>query len=343
MKAARLYSGKHELVVEDVPHRIPGPGEIRIRVRTCGVCGSDVHLVLHGTMRAKHYPVTPGHEIAGDIIEMGKDVAGFQPGDRVVVAAGSSCGECRHCLSGNENLCRLSGVFGFECDGGYAEEFTVHARYATKLPHSIPYDQGAILADAVSTPYHALSRTGALKPGDTVAVFGCGGLGVHAIACARALGAGKIAALDVASGALENAGRAGAAELINVKSVKSAGKALKEAVGGVDVVVDFSGRYENVEEALRAMNEGGRIVLVGLGRGKMDLSMPAALIFKQVSIRGSYGSDRRSMPELIALVESGKLELSHSISGHLPLEDANRAIHDLENRVGNPVRLILTP
>lgn len=343
MKAARLYSGKHELIVEDVPHRTPGPSEIRIRVRACGVCGSDVHLVLHGSMRASHYPVTPGHEIAGDIVETGANVKDFEKGDRVVIAAGTSCGTCKHCLSGRENLCREAGVFGFNHDGGYAEEFTVDARYATKLPASIPYDQGAILADAVSTPYHALTRTGALQPGDNVAVFGCGGLGVHAVACARALGAGKVAALDVAAGALENAARAGATEIINVKNVKSAGKALKEAVGGADVVLDFSGRYENVEEALRAMNEGGRIVLVGLGRGRMDLAMPATLIFKQVSIRGSYGGDRRTIPELIQLVESGKLNLSHSISGHLKLEDANRAIHDLENRVGNPVRFILTP
>ncbi len=343
MKAAQLLSGKREL--EIVERSLPpvGPKQVKIRVKACGVCGSDVHLVLHGTMKCSAYPRIPGHEVSGIVQELGEGCERFQVGDRVVVAAGTSCGQCGPCLEGHENLCNQVGVFGFDRDGGYAEEMIVDERYLNRLPESIPFPVGAILADAVSTPYHAIRYRGDLRPGNTTAIFGTGGLGIHAVAVAKALGAGRIIALDIDDGALQNAEACGADELVNLRNAKNPGKTLKEVSGGVDVLLDFSGVARNVAESVRAMNRGGRMVLVGIGRSPLQFSMPFMLIERQITVSGSYGSDRRALPELIELVSSGRLDLSRSVTSVHRLEEANDCLHALEERRGNPIRFVLEP
>ncbi|MBI3396830.1 MAG: zinc-binding dehydrogenase [Spirochaetia bacterium] len=343
MKAAVLYSGDRQVRIEDVPRPTPGPGEVRVRVRACGVCGSDVHLVRHGTLPAKSYPVIPGHESAGEVQENGPGASLFQKGDRVVVNAGTCCGTCPMCQKGRDNFCDQVGVLGFDRNGAFAEEIVIPERYLTLLPASIPFERGAILADAVSTPYHALRYMGMMEPGEQVAVFGCGGLGIHAVLLAKALGAGKVYALDVHEGALENARKAGADVLVPMAGVKSAGKRLKEISGGVDLVLDFSGYYRGVETMFRALNTGGRLVLVGIGRGGIELAIAPLMIYKQLSMRGSYGSDRRAVPELIQLVADGRLDLSGSISGVHKLEELNDCLSNLDTRHGNPIRYIIEP
>lgn len=343
MKAALLVSGKKELEIVERSLPAPGTGQVRLRVKACGVCGSDVHLILHGTMKCSAYPRVPGHEISGVVEELGNGCHRFKVGDRVVVAAGTSCGECRHCLEGQENLCDQVGVFGFDRDGGYADEMIVDERYLNLLPESIPFSLGAILADAVSTPYHALRYRGHLRVGETVAVFGTGGLGIHAVALARALGAGRVIALDVDGGALANADAYGADGIVNLQEAKNPGKALKEVSGGVDVLLDFSGRAENVAESVRAMNRGGRMILVGIGRSPLHFSMPFLLIERQITVSGSYGSDRRALPELIELVSTGRLDLTKSVTSVHKLEEVNDCLHALEERRGNPIRFVLEP
>ncbi|MCE9500916.1 MAG: zinc-binding dehydrogenase [Leptospira sp.] len=343
MRAAQLHSNETKLRINDVPTREPVGDEVKISVKCCGVCGSDVHLTVHKTVKLAHYPRILGHEASGVVKVTGENVSKFKKGDRVVISAGTSCGHCKHCIAGYYNLCEEVGVLGFEVDGAFAEEIIVKEKYLTILPDSIPFDQGAILADAVSTPYHALKYTGRLSPGESVAIFGCGGLGVHAIALARALGASRVVALDVDKGSLDNAGMYGADELIDLKTVKNPGKALKELTGGVDVVCDFSGRYENVEASVRAMNSGGRIVMVGIGRNKLEFSFPTTLIMKQITIAGSYGADFRTIPELIDLYLTGKLDLSKSITSHHPLEEVNECLENLYYRKNNPIRYIIEP
>lgn len=343
MRAAILESGKRNLSIQEVPVPTVGPLQVKVRIKACGICGSDVHLILHGTLKCKHYPQIPGHEASGVVEEIGENVTRFKKGDRVVLAAGTSCGECAACKSGKENLCKDIGVFGFDRSGSFAEYNIVEERYLVPLPETIPFEQGAILADAVSTPYNAIKFRGKIQENDTVAIFGCGGLGIHGVVIARALTKGKVIALDVDRGALENALAYGADEVVDLKSVKNAGKTLKEISKGVDLLADFSGRMTNIEESLRAMNPGGRMVLVGIGREPLKFAIPFSLIEKQITVCGSYGSDRRAIPELIELYQSGKLNLSRSISGVRKLEDINEALHDLEDRKGNPIRFIISP
>ncbi len=343
MKAAVLYRGESHLRVEDRPSGDPGPGQVKVRVECCGVCGSDLHITVHKIMALKEYPRIPGHESSGVVASVGQGVTRVAPGDPVVIGAGTSCGTCAHCLAGHENLCPDIGVLGFDRDGAFAEEIIVPDRYLHKIPDGIPFDQAAILADAVSTPYHALRYRGGLQPGETVAVFGCGGLGIHAVALARVLGAGKVVALDVDPGALAHAAQFGAHETIDVRSVKNPGKALKEVTGGCDLICDFSGHLKNIEESLRALNTGGRVVMVGIGKGALNFNMPQVMIFRQLSVCGSYGCDQRAIPELLDLLGSGRLNLDRSITSRHPLTEVNDCLENLYHRRGNPIRYIITP
>lgn len=343
MKAAILLPGERSLKIDDVPITEVKPKQVKIKVKACGICGSDIHLILHGKMKATYTPCIPGHETSGVVTELGEGVTKFQVGDRVVVSAGTSCGICDKCLAGKENLCEQIGVLGFNQRGGFAEYLIIEERYLHKLPESIPFEQGAILADAVSTPYHALKYQGELKKGENVVVIGCGGLGIHAVAIAKALGAAHITAVDIDQGSLENAEAYGADLSILLDKNIQLGKVLKEKTKGVDVLADFSGHMSNIESSLRAMNRGGRIVLVGIGRSKLEFPMPFFLIERQIRITGSYGSDSRAIPELIQLYENKQINLSKSISGVHKLEEANEYLHALEDKKGNPIRFILNP
>jgi len=343
MKAAVLHAGERSLKIENLSIPPVLPRQVKVKVKACGICGSDIHLILHGKMKASYSPCVPGHETSGIVVELGEDITNFAIGDRVVVSAGTSCGHCVHCRSGRQNLCEEIGVLGFNQRGGFAEFLVIEERYLHKLPESIPFAQGAILADAVSTPYHAIKYQGELKPGETVVIIGCGGLGIHGVAIAKALGAGMIIAVDIDRGSLENALAYGANEVILLEKNTQLGKILKERTKGVDLIADFSGFMSNIESSIRAMNRGGRIVLVGIGRSKLEIPMPFFLIERQIRITGSYGSDQRAIPELIELYLNKKIDLTKSISGIHKLEDANEYLHALEEKTGNPIRFILNP
>ncbi|BDA80507.1 alcohol dehydrogenase [Leptospira kobayashii] len=343
MKAAILHSGQRSLKVEEVELPELSTNQVKVKIKACGICGSDIHFVLHGKMKSTYSPCIPGHEMSGEVIQLGETVTKFKLGDRVVVGAGTSCGKCSYCLAGRENLCEEIGVFGFNRSGGFAEFIHVEERYLHKLPDSIPFPQGAILADAVSTPYHAIKYQGELKPGETVAIIGCGGLGIHAVAIAKALGAGKIFAVDIDRGSLDNALSYGADEAILLEKNMQLGKILKEKAKGIDLIADFSGFMANIESSIRSMNRGGRIVLVGIGRNKLEIPMPFFLIERQIRITGSYGSDSRAIPELIQLYSDKKIDLTKSISGVHKLEDVNEYLHALEEKRENPIRFIINP
>lgn len=343
MKAALLYSGANKLSVEDVPVPVLTAGAARIHVKACGICGSDVHAVFDRQLKPSSYPRILGHEASGVVMETGDGVSSLKKGDHVVIAAGTSCGSCPQCDRGRWNACEKVGVLGFDSDGAFAEEIVVAEKFLVKLPDSVPFDQGAILADAVSTPYHAIKYAGRFEAGESAAVFGCGGLGIHGVLILKALGASRVFALDLDDGALENASKAGADVCLNIRGVKSPGKLLKEKSGGIDLAVDFSGFYGNVEQSMRCLNTLGRIVLVGLGRSSLEITIPSIITFRQLSICGSYGSDARALPELLDLFTSGKLNLSRSITSRHPLSEVNDCLTNLHERKGNPIRFIMEP
>lgn len=343
MKACVLIPEKKKVEVQELPIWYPGKGEVLVRIQACGVCGSDVHFIAHSHFRSKYQPPIPGHEASGIVEEVGEGVTRFQKGDRVVISSGISCGKCKYCLNQQENLCNQIGVFGFDRPGSFAEFNTVEERYLVHLPESIPFSQGAILADAVSTPYHAIRYRAQVQKNDIVAILGCGGLGIHAVMLARLFSDHSIVAIDQDSKALENAEKYGATLFIHTKNTKSIGKELKSLTGGVDVLLDFTGYYPLIQDCIRAMNPGGRIVLVGIGRMPLEFKIPMVLIEKNISILGSYGSNSRALPELIQLLKEGKINLSQSITSIHSLNELNDCIHKLELRNENPIRYVIQP
>ncbi|MFA0751378.1 MAG: hypothetical protein SLRJCFUN_001781, partial [Candidatus Fervidibacter sp.] len=174
MKAAVFYGPYQPLRVEDVPTPTPGPGEVLVRVAACGVCHTDLHYIDHGTPTFKKPPLILGHEVSGTVAQVGPDVETFRPGDRVLLPTVLPCRACRMCHMGRENICENMRMFGNHIDGGFAEYVVAPAQDLFPLPESIPLEEGAIIADALTTPFHAVVYRGQVRPRDRVAVIGCG-------------------------------------------------------------------------------------------------------------------------------------------------------------------------
>jgi D-arabinose 1-dehydrogenase-like Zn-dependent alcohol dehydrogenase len=174
VKAARFYKAGQPLVVEKVPLPRPSRQEVLLKVRACGICCSDIHIAYEGITPTAFQPIILGHEFSGVVTQLGKDVEGWKIGDRVAACALLSCEKCLNCVSGNQQICLQRRIIGIHEDGGLAEYASVPAKNLAKLPDKIAYEQGAILTDALATPYHAITSGGRLIPGESVAVIGCG-------------------------------------------------------------------------------------------------------------------------------------------------------------------------
>ncbi|GIX42339.1 MAG: alcohol dehydrogenase [Leptospiraceae bacterium] len=341
MKAALYYKNNKKLIIKDISIEDPKDNEVQVKVMACGICGSDLHLI-HGILKPIKDPIIPGHEASGVIEKVGKNVKQFKIGDRVVISAGTSCGKCDFCKNHQENLCEEVGVLGFNRDGAFAQYINIPETNIALLPENIPFEEGAILADAVSTPYHAIKYAGNFQKGQNILIIGCGGLGIHAIKIAKALEANQIYAFDIDEFALENAKKAGANHVYNSKHIKDTIKKIQKEIK-FSLILDFTGNYEFIEPLLRLLYSGGKYILVGLSKKELQIKIPALIVFRSLSICGSYGSDSRALPELIQLYQENKLNLKDSISGIYPLEEINECFEKLEKRINNPIRLVIAP
>ena len=189
MKAAVFHGPNQPLMIEDVPTPTPGAGEIRVKVAGCGVCHTDLHYIDHGVPTFKKPPLILGHEPSGIVDALGEGVTNFKEGDRVLLPAVLTCGVCPNCRMGRENICDNMVMFGNNIDGAYAEYVIAPAKDSFHLPEEIPLEEGSIIADAISTPYHAVVNRGEVKAGYNVVVYGCGGVGINAVQVAAAVGA----------------------------------------------------------------------------------------------------------------------------------------------------------
>src|SRR5215212_1339274 len=208
MKAIRMVEPGKPLELQEIPIPAAGEEDVLVRVRAAGICHSDAHYRA-GRSGMGRLPITLGHEVAGEVEWVGAKVTSVKAGDRVCLHYNISCGECSYCKSGNEQFCTTVKMIGHHIDGGYAEYIAVPARNAIPLPEEIPFEDGATLMCASATALHALHR-GRLKAGETVAVFGVGGLGLSAIQLAKALGAVEVYAVDIKQDKLELASEYGA-------------------------------------------------------------------------------------------------------------------------------------
>ncbi|MHB1406484.1 MAG: zinc-binding dehydrogenase, partial [Desulfitobacteriaceae bacterium] len=204
MKAAVFYGPNQPLKVEEVPMPEIGAGDILVKVAACGLCHTDLHYIDHGVPTFKKPPLILGHEISGTVAEVASDVTSFKVGDRVLLPAVMSCGVCDNCREGRGNICSSMVMPGNDVDGGYAEYIKAPASNVFHLPDEIPLIEGSIIADAITTPYHAVKNRGKVRPGDTVLVYGCGGVGLNLVQVANAAGASVIA-VDLADNKLAKA------------------------------------------------------------------------------------------------------------------------------------------
>ncbi|MGW1819155.1 zinc-binding dehydrogenase [Streptomyces sp. NPDC002125] len=334
MLAARLHVPSRTLRLEEVPRPQPGPGEVLVRVEAAGVCLSDVHLI-DGTLTPlllQGDTVTLGHEVSGTVAETGAGVTTWSPGQRVVLHAG-------------ETRDGVTYTRGVDYDGGWAEYALSAADAMTLLPDAIPFEQGAIIPDAVSTPWGAITETGAVRPAEAVGVWGVGGLGIHAVQLLRAIGACPVVAVDPNPVARERALAAGA-DLALDSADPELSRTVRAATGGAGLAAafDFAGVPPVREQAVSVLAPKGRLVLVGLTDKPLTVSDGTRFSYLQQRILGHYGSDMPvALPQLLRLIEGGRLDFSGSVSGILPLGEVAAAVARLEKKEGDPIRLVLRP
>jgi len=340
MKAARLHGIGEKLRIDNVEVPQVGSNDVIVDIKASGICHSDINY-RDGVSPVGKLPIILGHEIAGLISKTGERVKGVEEGDRVCVHYVRSCGNCSFCRTNRENFCEQYQMIGKDVDGGFAEYIKVPASNILKLPSTIPFEQGCILGCAVSTAYHALRR-GRVRAGDTVVIFGVGGLGAQAIPLAKIFKAAKIIAVDISDEKLNLAKRLGADEVVNAATEDPAQR-IEETTEGklADLVLDFVGAAKVIEKEIHCVGKGGRMVLVGIGKDDLRVSPYKTIIGKEMELIGVNDHLRSELAQLIDLVGSGGMDLSTSITHRVHLDEVNTGFKILEERIGNPIRVVV--
>nr|WP_162563999.1 Zn-dependent alcohol dehydrogenase [Mycolicibacterium boenickei] len=368
---AAVYDSTGAISIEQVDLAAPGPGEVRVKIAAAGVCHSDLH-VTTGAWDVPA-PVVLGHEGSGVVSAVGPGVDDLEPGDHVVLSWVPGCGECRACRAGRPAQCSL--VASVVAPGGtlydgttrlsnergtihhylgvssYAEEVVVPRSGAIKVRKDAPLEDIAIVGCAIATGVGAVRNTAGVQPDSTVAVIGCGGVGLACVQGARLAGASRIVAVDVVAEKLDLARQLGATDVVDASKTDDVVAALRELVAdgdddaGYDYVFDAIGKIATTEQAVAALGLGGAAVIVGLPpQGERATFEPLALAEADQRILGSnYGSavPERDIPALVDEVMAGNLDLASMISGRRPLAEAAAALDDLA--AGHALRQLLIP
>lgn len=341
MKAAVLEAFNEPLVIRDVAIAAPGPGEVLLDTAAVGLCHSDLHF-MQG-MRPFPLPGVLGHEVSGIVRAVGAGVNDLRPGDHVVGALSVFCGTCKQCLGGRFALCTdtdvkqppgkarrlshagrpVSQVFNLS---GFAEQMLVHRNALVKIREDMPMDLAALLGCAVITGTGAVFRTAQVRAGSSVAVVGCGGVGLAAINGAAIAGAARIVAVDTAPGKLELARRFGATDTVDASQGDVVARVQELTAGGVEYSFECIGIPATVEQCFRMLQPGGTATVVGLFGPGVRASVEGWEFFLEKQIKGSaLGSARirEDIPRLVELYMLGRLNLKDLVSQRIPLEQIN--------------------
>ena len=356
MKAAVLHEFGTPLCIEEVALAPPGPEAVRVRITACAICHSDVRAIAGGW--GGELPVVYGHEAAGVVVETGGNVDGLDAGDTVVVNLVRHCGACQACARGEPMFCRSSFALdhpdplsdgagnrisqGFRT-GAFAEEAVVHRSQAVRVPPSLPPECAALLGCGVMTGFGAAVNTAGIRPGESVAVFGTGGVGMNCVQGAAVAGAEMVIAVDTSDRKLTLAATLGATHGINPLRENSPARIRDLTGGGADctfatIVVDpvFGDTYAS-------LRRGGRMVVVGMADDGASVSIdPTTLSDHGFRILGSKmggGHPVIDIPSLVALHEAGRLKLAELVSGRYSLHEINTALD--ECREGSPIRNVI--
>lgn len=318
---AAVWHGARDIRVEPRSRTPLAPGEVRIRVAACGICGSDLHEYVDGPhaipteavhpLSGRRAPLVIGHEFCGTVVEVAPDVSNIGKGQRVAVEPEYRCGRCAACLRGEYNQCRSMGFAGLMGDGGMAEEAVVPAYMAHLLPDQVSFEQAAVLEPA-AVAFHAIRRSG-LSAGMRCVIAGAGPIGLLIVQLARIAGAREIAVSDLSDGRLARASALGATHTVNAQRGR-----LAEAVGDVDVAFEAVGAQPALDDAYAAVRKGGRLVLVGLF-GRRPTIDAFGLVNREIDLIASVGY-RHVFPDMIEMVANGLFDPSKIVTRQILLQ-----------------------
>jgi L-iditol 2-dehydrogenase len=343
MKALLLTEYMH-LELTDLAEPAIGPQDVLVRVRACGICGSDVH-GLDGSTGRRIPPLVMGHEAAGVITEIGREVEGWKVGDRVTFDSTISCGECDFCLRGEINLCDRRQVLGVSCGdyrrhGAFAEYVSVPARILYRLPDNLSFDHAAMI-EAVSIGVHAVSLT-PHAPGDTAVVVGCGMIGQLTIQAAKAAGFGTVFGVDVDDAKLAVARTAGADATFNSQTCDAPAEIRARTGGhGAAAVLEAVGATAPIRTAIEAVRKGGTVTLIGNITANVEVPLQQ-VVTRQIRLQGSCAS-AGEYPACIDLLARGAIRVDSLISACTPLEGAAGWFDRLYRREPNLMKVIVQP
>ena len=300
--------------------------EALVRVRYVGVCGTDLK-IRAGRMGLNVLPLIMGHEVAGEVIEVGNQVRGFAPGDRVLVNFYVTCGRCQFCREGRDTLCLDVRQHGFSLDGGFADYVNTPGINLCKVPDHVPLEQACILVDAVATSYHAVTKRAQVRPGKTVALVGVGGVGLHALQMAKLAG-GWVIAVDVNEARLDLARKLGADAIVDARQGPFERTVRRlTADEGVDVVLEFVANAQTLPSSYHSLKRAGRLVFVGYTPELPMPVMPHELVRNEWEIMGSRATTKQELQDTMDLVAQGRIR--PIVDRVFPLEEIEQAFDAL--------------
>ena len=352
MKAAVLHEFGSELVTEEVAVSDPAPDEVLVRTVASGVCHTD--RTMQQGANPLPLPLVLGHEASGIVEAVGSNVTYVKPGDPVATTASSFCGHCRWCMRGELHHCENKGrartagapprlslagspVEPFVGLGGFAEMLLVHERTLVRLPEEMPLDKASLLGCAGITGLGAVRHTAAVRSGQTVAVIGCGGVGLNAIQGARLVGASRIIAVDRIPQKLKFAEQFGATDTVDASTENPVEAVLELTGGGVDHAIEVVGIESTIEQAFAMLDTMGTATVIGVARPEMQVRIPAVQLLLEKKLQGTkMGSTRPRLdiPLYCRMYLEGQLLLDELLSETAPLHEVNRALAGLDNPTG---------
>lgn len=343
MKALVLSAYK-QLELEDLPVPQPADDELLIRIKACGICGSDVH-GFDGSTGRRIPPIVMGHEAAGVVEAVGSKVANFKTADRVTFDSTVYCGDCFYCKRGQINLCDNREVIGvstplFRRMGAFAEYVTVPARIAYALPDSMPFAHAALI-EAASVAIHGASLT-PVEPGDTAVVVGAGMIGLLTLQAVRQAGAACVFVIDLDETRLKMARDLGATDTFNSKQQDVIAEIQKRTEGrGADVALECVGITDAISLAVESVRRGGAVTLVGNVAPKIELALQS-VVARQIRLQGSCASSGE-YPEVIAMMADGRISVEPLVSAVAPLTEGASWFQRLYNREPGLLKVVLQP
>jgi len=348
MKAAVFREVNQPMEIEEIQVSKPGPREVLIRTSAAGVCHSDLHF-FNGTYPGQ-LPLVLGHESAGVVEEVGEDVHYVKPGDHVITCLSVFCGHCEYCLTGHMTLCQEPELRRGEEDeprisqdgnllnqfanlGSFAEMMLVHEHAVAKIRKDMPMDRAALIGCGVTTGVGSVIHTAKVEPGSTVAVIGCGGVGLSCINGAAIAGASRIIAIDMVASKLELARKFGATDTVDASSGNAVGEVIEMTGGGVHYSFEAIGLKATAEQAFQMLKHGGAATIIGMIPPGDMVSVHGVDFLFEKKLQGSFmGSNRFrvDMPRFVDFYLQGKLHLDDLVSAHIKLENINEAFKALE-------------